>query len=220
MDRFFHSELRQLRDDIILMGERTLEMVRLSAGALVAHDTAQALRVRGMDDIVDDLERRVDAEVMRYLTLYGPVGRDIRLLMTARDIGHELERVADEASVIARRVITIGERGVLNDFLDVPRMAELAETQVREALDAFVSLDVAKARAVRPGDAVIDALNRDNYARVFGAPGDHPAVPAEVVELIFISKGYERIGDHAKNIGEQVVFLLSGENIRHGADES
>ena len=216
MDRFFHSELHRLRDDIILMSERTLDMVRLSARALADNDTQLALRVRGMDDSVDELERRVDAEVMRYLTLFGPVGRDVRLLMAARDIGHELERIADEASVIARRVITISERGVVNDFLAVPRMAELAETQVRAAIDAFISLDLAKARAVLPGDAEIDTLNRANYERVFGKPGDHPAVPAEIVELIFASKGYERIGDHAKNIAEQVVFLLSGENIRHG----
>lgn len=215
MDRFFHAELTGLRNDLILMGELTLDMLRLSAESLVNADVALSHRVRGMDDSVDELEKRIDREVMRYLTLYGPMGRDVRLLMAARDIGHDLERVADEAAVIARRVITIGERGALNDFLSVPRMAELAEVQVRLALDSFVSLDAEKAGRVRPGDAEIDRLHRENYERVFGLPGVGHAVSAPVVELMFISKGYERAGDHAKNIAEQVVFLLSGEDVRH-----
>ncbi len=215
MDRFFHTELTGLRNDLILMGEYALDMLRLSARALAEADLALAHRVRGMDDAVDDLEKRIDGEAMRYLTLYGPLGRDIRLILAARDIGHELERIADEAAVIARRVITIGERGALNDFLHAPRMAELAEEQVRLALDAFVALDQQKARRVRPGDAEIDRLHRENYERIFGRPGESRSVPAPVVELMFISKGYERAGDHAKNIAEQVIFLTSGEDVRH-----
>ena len=215
MDRFFHTELTGLRNDLILMGEYALDMLRLSARALAEADLALAHRVRGMDDAVDDQEKRIDGEAMRYLTLYGPLGRDIRLILAARDIGHELERIADEAAVIARRVITIGERGVLNDFLHAPRMAQLAEAQVRLSLDSFVELDLAKAGAVRPGDAEIDRLHRENYERIFGRPGESRSVPAPVVELMFISKGYERAGDHAKNIAEQVIFLTSGEDVRH-----
>ncbi len=220
MDRFFHTELNDLRKDLILMGEHTLDMLRLSADALVNADIALAHQVRGMDDSVDELEKRIDREVMRYLTLFGPMGRDIRLLMAVRDIGHDLERVADEAAVIARRVITIGERGALNDFLRVPRMAELAEAQVRLALDSFVELDLEKARAVRPADAEVDRLHRENYEQVFGAPGASRAVTAPVVELMFISKGFERAGDHAKNIAEQVIFLASGEDVRHRHDDA
>lgn len=217
MDRHFHHDLDQLRADITLMGERTLEMVRLATHALVHRDAALAHQVRGMDDTVDDLEKRVDAEVMRYLTLFAPVGRDIRLLIAARDIAHELERIADEASGIARRVIVMSERGPVNDLIGVPPMAEKAEKLVRLALDAFTTLSTETAALVRPGDAEIDRINATNYESVFGRPGDGVCAPAGVVELIFISKGYERIGDHAKNIAEQVVFLLSGENVRHSA---
>ncbi len=215
MERHFHHDLDHLRTDIIHMGDRTLDMVRLATRALVDHDPALAHQVRGMDDIVDDLETRVDAEVMRYLTLFAPLGRDVRMLIAARDIAHELERIADEASSIARRVIVISERDPVNNLLGVPAMAEIAETQVRLALESFVNLSGETARRVRPGDAEIDRLNAANYECVFGRPGDRNAAPAGVVELIFISKGYERIGDHAKNIAEQVIFLLSGENLRH-----
>lgn len=215
MDRFFHAELNELRKDLILMGERSLDMLRLSAEALVNADTRLALQVRGMDDSVDDLEKRIDREIVRYLTLFGPLGRDVRLLLAARDISQDLERIADEASVIARRVITIGERGPLNDFLNVPKMAELAEAQVRLAIDCFVELDAERARTVRPGDKEIDRLHHENYEKIFGRPGETQSVPAQVVELMFISKGYERAGDHAKNIAEQVIFLSSGEDVRH-----
>jgi len=215
MDRFFHSELNELRNELILMGEHALDMIRLSASALVNNDTVLATKVRGMDDRVDDLEKHIDREAMRYLTLFGPMGRDIRLLLAARDISHDLERIADEASVVARRVIAIGEQGPLNDFMHVPEMASLAEAQVRLALDSFVDLDVVKARAVRPGDAAIDTLNRENRVIAFGTPGESRTVTPQTVELMFVSKGYERIGDHAKNIAEQVVFLSTAEDIRH-----
>ena len=152
MQRYFHEELRQLRDDLVLMGERTLDMTRLSLRALEEGDNGLALQVRGMDDGVDDLEKRVDREIMRYLTLFGPMG---------------------------------GEG------------------------------DIVKARSVLEGDAEIDRLNRENYIALFGKAGDAAKVSASHVELIFISKAYERIGDHAKNIAEQVIFLLSGEDVRH-----
>jgi len=215
MQRYFHEELRQLRDDLILMGERTLDMTRLSLRALETGDNALALQVRGMDDGVDELEKRVDREIMRYLTLFGPMGGDVRLLLAARDIGHDLERVADEASVVARRTLTISERGPLRDLLQVPAEGTLAAAALRDALDSFIEGDLAKARSVLAGDAEIDRLNRENYTALFGRPGDAAKVSASHVELIFISKAYERIGDHAKNIAEQVIFLLSGEDVRH-----
>lgn len=215
MDRHFHAELTELRNDLVIMSGRALDMLRLSAEALLNADINLAHQVRGMDDSVDDLEKHIDREAMRYLTLFGPMGRDVRLLMAVRDISHDLERIADEASVIARRVITIGERGPLNDFLKVPKMAELAENQVRLAIDSFIELDVEKAKTVRPGDREIDRIHHENYEKVFGVPGEGRAVHAQTVELMFISKGFERVGDHAKNIAEQVIFLSSGEDVRH-----
>ena len=116
MQRFFHDELRQLRDDLILMGERSLDMSRLVLRAVETGDDSLALQVRGMDDRVDELEKRVDREIMRYLTLFGPMGSDVRLLLAARDIGHDLERIADEASVIAKRAMVISERGPLKNL--------------------------------------------------------------------------------------------------------
>ena len=215
MQRFFHDELRQLRDDLILMGERSLDMTRMVLRALEDGDDALALQVRGMDDRVDELEKRVDREIMRYLTLFGPMGSDVRLLLAARDIGHDLERIADEASVIAKRCMVISERGPLTDLLHVPDEGRLACELLRMAIDSFIEGDVAKARSVIERDREVDALNRRNYERLFGASGDSAKVSASHVELIFISKALERIGDHSKNIAEQVIFLTSGEDVRH-----
>lgn len=215
MQRFFHDELRQLRDDLILMGERSLDMTRLAMQALETGDDKLALQVRGMDDSVDDLEKQVDREIMRYLTLFGPMGSDVRLLLAARDIGHDLERIADEASVIAKRTLVISQRGPLKNLLHVPDEGRLAIEVLRLALDGFVEGDIAKAKQVITRDAEIDNLNRKNYEALFGRSGDTAKVSASNVELIFISKALERIGDHSKNISEQVIFILSGEDIRH-----
>ena len=215
MQRFFHDELRQLRDDLILMGERSIDMTRLVMQALETGDDKLALQVRGMDDAVDDLEKQVDREIMRYLTLFGPMGSDVRLLLAARDIGHDLERIADEASVIAKRILVISQRGPLKDLLHVPEEGRVAVEVLRLALDGFVEGDIAKAKLVITRDAEIDQLNRKNYEALFGRSGDTAKVSASNVELIFISKALERIGDHSKNISEQVIFILSGEDIRH-----
>ncbi len=215
MQRFFHDELRQLRDDLILMGERSIDMTRLVMQALETGDDKLALQVRGMDDAVDDLEKQVDREIMRYLTLFGPMGSDVRLLLAARDIGHDLERIADEASVIAKRILVISQRGPLKDLLHVPEEGRIAIEVLRLALDGFVEGDLAKAKLVITRDAEIDQLNRKNYEALFGRSGDTVKVSASNVELIFISKALERIGDHSKNISEQVIFILSGEDIRH-----
>jgi len=215
MQRFFHDELRQLRDDLILMGERSLDMTRLVLRAVETGDDSLALQVRGMDDRVDELEKRVDREIMRYLTLFGPMGSDVRLLLAARDIGHDIERIADEASVIAKRAMVISERGPLKNLLHVPTEGIIACEVLRLALDSFIEGDIAKARLVLERDAEIDALTRRNYEELFGKAGDSTKVSASHVELIFISKALERIGDHSKNIAEQVIFLLSGEDVRH-----
>ncbi len=215
MQRFFHDELRQLRDDLILMGERSLDMSRLVLRAVETGDDSLALQVRGMDDRVDELEKRVDREIMRYLTLFGPMGSDVRLLLAVRDIGHDIERIADEASVIAKRAMVISERGPVKNLLHVPAEGIIACEVLRLALDSFIEGDIEKARLVLVRDAEIDALNRKNYEELFGKTGDSTKVSASDVELIFISKALERIGDHSKNIAEQVIFLLSGEDVRH-----
>jgi len=215
MQRFFHDELRQLQDNLVLMGDRSIDMTRLVMQALETGDDKLALQVRGMDDAVDDLEKQVDREIMRYLTLFGPMGSDVRLLLAARDIAHDLERIADEASVIAKRVLVISQRGPLKDLLHVPEEGRIAIEVLRLALDGFVEGDLAKAKLVITRDAEIDLLNRKNYEALFGRAGDSIKVSASNVELIFISKALERIGDHSKNISEQVIFILSGEDIRH-----
>jgi len=215
MQRFFHDELRQLQDNLVLMGERSIDMTRLVMQALETGDDKLALQVRGMDDAVDDLEKLVDREIMRYLTLFGPMGSDVRLLLAARDIAHDLERIADEASVIAKRILVISQRGPLKDLLHVPEEGRIAVEVLRLALDGFVEGDLAKAKLVITRDAEIDQLNRKNYEALFGRSGDSIKVSASNVELIFISKALERIGDHSKNISEQVIFILSGEDIRH-----
>ena len=216
MDRFFHADLKEIKADIQTMSDNTLIMVRDSVLALRTQDKTLALHVCGRDDSVDELEKKIDREAMRYLTLFGPVGTDVRLLMTVRDIGHDLERAADEASGIAKRVIRLGKQlEELPELLELPRMANIAAEMLEAAVNSFFTIDTTLAQQVIARDDEIDRLNLENYHALFGKDGHAKSSMVIAVELMFISKSLERIADHATNIAEQTVFLRSGEDIRH-----
>ncbi|MDR2982439.1 MAG: phosphate signaling complex protein PhoU [Puniceicoccales bacterium] len=217
MERYFHAELKDIKTDILKMGEASINMVRDSIVALRTNDRTLALQVRGMDDTVDELEKKIDREAVRYLTLFGPVGADVRLLMAARDVSHDLERIADEASGIARRITRSSSKAesLSSNLLAIPKMAELAVLMLEDALDVFFRLDAKKAEEVISRDDEVDYLYRENYQILFGEEDFLPLDMITAVELMFISKSIERIADHATNIAEHAVFLGSGEDIRH-----
>jgi phosphate transport system protein len=218
MKRYFHHELEELRKHLILMGERTIDSVRLSMQALLADDVSTAGSVIALDDEIDRLEVLIDAECVRYITLRGPVASDVRLITVAMKAGHELERAGDEATSIAKRARKLAEYGKVDDFFNIPRMGDLALEQLRDAMDSFISEDVDKALTVPRQDKEVDDLNRDNYVKLTDKISGHPDTSHPSIELIFISKSLERIADHATNIAEEVVFLLKGADVRHTAE--
>lgn len=215
MKRFFDAELEAFRSHILQMGERAMDQTRLAMKALLGADIALADKVIAADDELDQLEVKIDDEAIRYMTLRGPVASELRLIVVGMKASHDLERVGDEATGIARRSRKLAIEPPLELYGDLPRMSKIALEMLRDALDCFVQEDEQKALSVIHRDPEVDNLNRALYRRLTSYMIEKPDTIARALELMFISKSLERIADHATNIAEEMVFLSKGLDIRH-----
>jgi phosphate transport system protein len=215
MKRFFDAELEAFRSHLLQMGERAIDQTRLAMRALTESDITLADKVIAADDEIDKLEVKIDEEAVRYMTLRGPVASELRLVIVGMKASHDLERVGDEATSIARRTRKLAIEPRLELYADLPRMTNIALEMLRSALDCFVQEDQARAIAVIRRDAEVDNLNRLLYRRLTSYMIEKPETIARALELMFISKSVERIADHATNIAEEMVYLAGGQDIRH-----
>ena len=169
------------------------------------------------DAILDAFEKEIDELAINLLT-HAPLASDLRLITVAMKICHDLERVGDEATTIARWVADLNQFPRLATGTDPAGMASLGLVMLKEALEAFVNGDTAGARAVIPRDKQLDAANRQLHLELKGhMTWDSTRIPC-CLHWMTISKSLERIGDHAKNIAEEVVYLHEGRDIRHAAE--
>jgi len=215
MKRFFDEELNTLRSHLSLMGEKAIEQLRTAIKALVERDREAAEEVRRNDDFLDELEVKIDEEAIRFVGLRGPVARELRLVIVGMKAGHDLERVGDEANNIAKRAIRLVDEQPVKEYVDIPRMAVMAENMLRDALSAFFDGDEAKAIDVCRRDGEVDKINKQLYRELVGCISERPSTTTAAIELMFVSKALERIADHATNIAEEVIFLLRGKDVRH-----
>jgi phosphate transport system protein len=215
LTRFFDGELETFRTDLILMGESSIRQLRNSVKALVEANQTLADQVIAADDELDQLEVKIDDEAIRYLSLRAPVASELRTLIVGMRASSNLERVGDEATSIARRAIRLAAEPQLKPYVDIPRMAEIAEGMLHDALSCFLHGDVEKATAVCRRDAEVDKLNKQLYRELSGFMVENPATTSRALELMFISKSLERIADHATNIAEETIYLAKGLDVRH-----
>ena len=216
MKRFYFEELKTLRNHLLLMAEKSIFSVRYAVQALVEGDVKLARKVLEDDDAIDQLEIDIDAEASRYITLRAPVASDMRLVTVAIKTSHDLERIGDEATSISKRTIRLSESEVTDlDLGAIPKMAELAVAQIRASIDCLIEENATKALGIPAKDKEIDNLHRANNQLFIDRVTKNPETAAAQVDLIFISKALERIGDHATNIAEEIVYLLQGHDIRH-----
>jgi len=208
--------LQELRDRLLLMAGRVEDMLAHAIAALTRPDAGQARRTIESDRRVDLDEREAD-ELCYRLLAHGPrPPEEVRFVTLALKMTTDLERIGDLAVNICERVIDLSTRPLLKPYLDIPRMAEIVQGMIREAVDAFVDRDQARARAVIARDPEVDRL----YSRVFGdllqLMHADPARIEPGIHVQSVAKWLERMGDHAVNLAEQVVQLVAGEDIRHG----
>jgi phosphate transport system protein len=218
MKRFFDSELESFRSQLMRMGETSIRQVRNALKALVEADVTLADQVIAADDEVDAFEIQIDNEAIRYMNLRSPVATELRLVIVGMKASHDLERVGDEATSIAKRAVKLAAEPPLKPYVDIPRMGNIALEMLRDALDCFLNSDTEKAVAVVKRDAEVDAINKQLYRELSSYMIERPQSISRALELMFISKSIERIADHATNIAEEMVFLAQAKDIRHSEE--
>jgi phosphate transport system protein len=208
-------DLEQIRTLFLQMCVRAESMVRRAVRSVVDRDPELGRAVIQTDIELDRLEVEVDRACLRCLALRQPVGRDLRQVTTVLKMVTDLERIGDLAVNIARRGIELAASGGLQPSLDLVRMGELAADMVRAAADAFVSDDPELAAGLRIRDAEVDRLNAEVVQRWLEVMTAHPSQAERALALTSISRYLERIADHAVNLGEMVIFLVEGRDVRH-----
>lgn len=215
MKRFFDAELETFRTSLIKMGETAILQLQDAMKVLCEADAELAGRVIARDDELDQLEIKIDEEAMRYMNLRSPVASDLRLVIVGMKASHDLERVGDEATNIAKRAARLAGEPPIKPYIDLPRMAVLAAQMLRDALDCFLHNDTNKALMVIRRDEEVDDINKQIYRELTSYMIEQPGVISSAIELMFISKSLERIADHATNIAEEMIYLAKGKDVRH-----
>lgn len=212
MERYFHEELEDLRNKLILLGEKSNDAARLAVSGLLESDLEKITVAINLDDAIDDLEKEIAHACLRYTTLRSPVSTDMRLIIVALKASHDFERVGDEAHRIAKKAHDIITReGRLIETLELARMGDLANNLIQDAITCFVEEDAGKANNVIINDKAIDQLNQRHFEALSNENMQGKISDITRFDLVLISKSIERIGDHAKNLAREVLFLLNGD---------
>ena len=215
----FQGELDQLKARLLVMAGQAEEQVRSAVRALIEHDRDLAERVFLGDRVINALDLEIDERCLKLLALRQPVATDLRVIVSGVKINRDLERVGDFAVNVAEAALRYMEHPPVKPLIDIPRMADLAQGMLRDALNAYVALDMAQAREVIERDDVLDALRGQVFRELLSFIVGNPATTEPALDLILISRHLERIGDHATNIAEEVIFIASGQAVRHHVQE-
>jgi phosphate transport system protein len=214
-DRAFEAQLEQLRSSVLEMGGLVEDQIAQAIHALVDRDEEAARATITRDHTVNRLDVEVDDLSIKLLALHQPAARDLRLITTALKITTDLERIGDLAAHIAERALELAAELPIKPYIDIPRMAVLARDMVHRSLDAFVREDVELALSVCGSDDEIDKLHDQLFRELLSFMVEDPHTISRAMRLLFVSKYLERIGDHATNIAEMVIFMVKGRSIRH-----
>jgi len=215
MAAIFEKELSDLKGTVLRLGSMVEKAISDSIKSLVERDSKLAADVIDNDRKVNALDVEIDEEGIRLIALRQPRAGDLRLITTAMKITTDLERIGDLAVDISERALELNEEPQLKPYIDIPRMAEIAQGMVRDALDAFVKRDSALARDVLSRDDMVDNLNWQVFNELLFFMIQDPKTVSRAIKITYISKYLERIADHATNIAEMVVYLVEGKIIRH-----
>ncbi|MDQ3169509.1 MAG: phosphate signaling complex protein PhoU [Acidobacteriota bacterium] len=218
--RHFQDELELLKARLLEMGGLAEDRLGMVMRALVQGDQALVDDVLSGDAAINRLHIEIDDRCFKLLALHQPMAVDLRAIVAAVKINTDLERVGDLAVNIAEAVRRYLRHPPVKALIDIPRMAGIAQGMLRDALDAFVRRDTALAQTVLEADDALDALKTQVFRELltYMLQDTHTIEPA--LDLILISRHLERIGDHATNVGEDVIFMVSARDVRHAAHEA
>jgi phosphate transport system protein len=217
--RHFQDELDQLKARLLEMGGLAEDRLRQVVRGLVERDTAAIERVLAGDHAINALHIEIDDRCFKLLALHQPMAVDLRAIVSAVKINTDLERVGDLAVNIAEAATRYLLHPPVKELIDIPRMADIAQNMLRDALDAFVRKDLPLAQSVLDRDDELDMLKTLVFRELLDYMLKKPVTIEPSLDLILVSRHLERIGDHATNIAEDVIFLVSARDVRHHAEE-
>jgi phosphate transport system protein len=214
-DKRYEEELKRLREEILYMGGLVEDQIQKAVKSLVDRDSELAQIIIERDHEVNRLDVEIDDLCIRLLALHQPAGKDLRFITTGLKITTDLERIGDMSVNLSERALELNQEPQLKPYIDIPRMARIAQRMIRESLDAFVREDTDLALKVCKDDEEIDQLNSQIFREVISFMIEDPHTINRAMKISSISKYLERMADHATNIAEMVIFMAKGKSIRH-----
>jgi phosphate transport system protein len=211
----FAQELRMLREKLATMGSRAEEQIAQAMRALVERDDELARHVIATDKTIDRDENEIDELALQILATRQPVASDLRFITMSLKFVVDVERIGDLAAGIAKRALELNRVPPLDSKVDLQRLATLAQKNLHAALDAFVKKDADAATGVISADVEIDRLNASLFAELIAHVATDPATVTRVLPLTSVCRYLERIGDHVKNLAEEVVYMVRATDVRH-----
>ncbi len=219
IETHFQKELEELKANLLKMAAIVEEAIRNSVQSLVKRDSDLAQRTFEVEDRINKMELTIDEMCLKLLALRQPMAADLRFITSAMKITTDLERMGDQAVNISERAVSLNQEPQIKPYIDIPRMAEIAQSMVKDVLDAFVNRDPKLARSVCARDDLVDGLNDQVVRELLTYMVSDPKTITRSVHLMIVARCLERIADHATNIAEDVIFMVDALVIKHHADE-
>ena len=213
--KLFDEELRELKEKILFEGFLVEKAVRNAIEALQSRDSELARRVIADDDSINKKEVEIEEFCIKLLALRQPAAKDLRFITTAVKINYDLERMGDMAVNVCERVLELNLEPQLKPYIDLPKMAEMAQMMVKQSLEAFVKEDIQLALKVTGEDEKVDQFTEQIFRELLTYMSEDLKTISRATRLLFIAKYLERMADHAVSIAELVIFLVEGRIIRH-----
>jgi phosphate transport system protein len=217
MERHFVHDLDELKERLLWMGGLAERAVHQAMEAVLEAQEEPAQRVLAEENAINELQIEIDDRVMHLLALQQLMAADLRLVLAVSRINNDLERIGDQAVNISEAALRIVRHPRVKPYVDLPRMSELAEEMVRDSLNAVVRRDVELARSVLTRDDQVDRLRDQIFRELLTYMMGDSSVVFPAFELILVAKNLERVGDHATNIAEDVIYMVEGHDVRHPA---
>ncbi len=216
--RHFDQQLDELRKRLLEMSGLVESAIYRSILSLTEKDEEQAAQALQNETRINQMEIEIDDLATGLLALEQPVASDLRFITAAIKINNDLERMGDHAVNIAERALNLIHEPLVRPLIDIPQMANLVESMVQKALDAFVQRNSEHAREVLIADDAVDQMRDTIYRELIAHMEQNPSTIRQCLDLMFVARNLERIADHATNIAEDVVFLVEGVDVRHHAE--
>lgn len=206
----FNTQMETLNNELIKMGELIEKAIEMAVTALVKQDTELAQQAIDFDEVIDNQEREVESLCMKLLLRQQPVAKDLRLISSALKMITDMERIGDHASDISEITLLLSKESYIKKLEHIQQMAKETTVMVVKSIDAFVGKNMEKAKEVIASDDVVDELFNTIKKDLIDLIADNPQNGEQAADLLMVAKYFERIGDHATNIAEWVIFSITG----------